>query len=513
MFWKRWLARRTPAETAPSPEIPREATFRRAVGLELRLWPCRGLDQVRVTAQRQGGSTTTTLSREEARALCALNRWQTAAEAGLSHARLTRLVQENLVYFSRSRPREDLTGSPSGPLRGRMALRRNVWPTPAVRRKDEVGPIPFMPRLGSLRGAELVGVHLGVNEMDKQTHGVAVGCCAEHGALLRNLLWRLNGRHDVESLDGPSRELCALLHDLGLLEPAAPPPSWNGRAQVSWLGHATVLVESAGQRILVDPMFHPRSIPARPRTDTPPWGLGLGPLSAVLITHGDHDHLNPNALYQLDPATPVYLPRTDVKRPYQVDLRALVELLGFTHVHEVDAWERIRLGDVTVVAAPFHGEDWGLTLPCRTYLITSEELTVYLNADSHGMTDVYRKLAQEFRVDLALLGVGGCAESHVMPPGYGYGNFYALWIPAQKRNEWIQLCGGPSDAAEAAELLGARHAFGYAAGGASFIQVAYTDRGTHDELATILKERGARCQPLRLPLGEPVAVPHSDEKT
>ena len=40
---------------------------------------------------------------------------------------------------------------------------------------------------------------------------------------------------------------------------------------------------------------------------------------------------------------------------------------------------------------------------------------------------------------MALLGVTGAEESLVMPPGFGYGNFYAKWIPPERRNEWMSM--------------------------------------------------------------------------
>src|SRR5262249_1760330 len=153
-------------------------------------------------------------------------------------------------------------------------------------------------------------------------------------------------------------------------------------------------------------------------------------------------------------------------RPYQPEMRGVLSLLGFRNVIEVSEWQRLSFGEVTVIATPFRGEDWGLTLSCRTYLVHSPELTVYATADSTSTPGAYDRLASEFRIDLALLGVTGAAEAHAMPPGFGYGDFYGRWIPAERHNEWVELCNGPVESAAAARRLRARHAFGYAAGGA-----------------------------------------------
>ena len=90
-----------------------------------------------------------------------------------------------------------------------------------------------------------------------------------------------------------------------------------------------------------------------------------------------------------------------------------------------------------------------------------------------------------------------------MPPTHGYGNFYAPFIPRARHNQWVQHCASAQDAARAAQVLGARHVFGYAAGGAPYIRVAYSDRGTHEELVQLLPAGRA----LHLKVGEPWALP------
>jgi len=194
-------------------------------------------------------------------------------------------------------------------------------------------------------------------------------------------------------------------------------------------------------------------------------------------------------------------------------MRQLLATLGFSNIREVGEWERVTIGAVTVVAVPFRGEDWGMTLASRTYLVTTPELTIYLNADSVSDDESYDRLADEFQIDLAFLGVSGAQEAHAMPPGYGYGGFYLPWLPAAKHNEWIQLCNGPREAADAARRLRARFAFGYAAGGISGYKLAYTDRGSHRELAELLTPVATvgdgdrdEPQPLELPLGRAVTL-------
>lgn len=486
-----------------------DATFRRAVGLHFWLRPCVGLAHVEVTASRLGGDTRTVVSLEDAALLFRLGRWRTATECGADHARLVNLVSHNLLYWSPGRPTQTLTGGPVERLEAGLALRANVFVTPVVQQPDKTHVAPFMPRMGALDRARVVGVQLDVTEMDQRTHSVTVGCCQAHGAQLRDWMAALDGSVSCAELVASVGDSALLdaLNRMGVLENRAPRPAWDGRPQVTWLGHAAVLVETAGQRLLVDPLFHARTDPARPGADVPPDPASVGRVDGVFITHGDHDHLNAASLARIHRDTPVFIPHAAVRQPWHVDMARLLALMGFSRVREVSPGDVVTLGDVRVHAFPFHGEDWGLALPQLTWLVQSQPLTVFLNADSLRMDAVYAQVARDFRVDVAFVGVTGCSETHAMPPGFGYGSFYETWMPPQRRNQWVDLCGGPTEAADAALKMGARRAFGYAAGGASFIPLAYSDRGTHAQLAAELATRGRPEVAWALPLGVACAVP------
>jgi L-ascorbate metabolism protein UlaG (beta-lactamase superfamily) len=492
-----------------------DATFRRAEGLRIHGSACEGFAEFRVAAHREGGGTEAIVSRDEAALLCRLNRWQTASEARATLEVIEPLVDADFVFFAHGRPRRDLSGAaiPSS-SDGPIALRRNVSFTPLVASEEdpEPRPIPFMPRRGELEGLALVGFEFAVNEMETETHSIALACCAQHGRLLRDLLPRLTGASRGADLvtDHAAKPFLEALTMLGLLESrTASIRARDDAAHVTWLCHAAVLIETGGRRVLVDPLEYPCSIPSRHAMLPPDW-RDIGVVDAILVTHGDNDHLNPRTLCRLARETPVYIPAPPSIEPYQVDMEALLTLLGFERVTSLREWDRFALGDVTVVATPFRGEDWGLTLASVTYVVASPTLTIYLDADSTSTPDAYDRLASEFAIDLACVGVTGASEAHVMPPGYGYGHFYAPWIPDERRNEWVQLCNGPEESAEVARRLKARFAFGYAAGGAPFAAQAYTDRGTHADLAAILARDADGPEPIDLPLGKAVRLGRDD---
>jgi L-ascorbate metabolism protein UlaG (beta-lactamase superfamily) len=78
--------------------------------------------------------------------------------------------------------------------------------------------------------------------------------------------------------------------------------------RLTWLGHASVLIEVAGARLITDPVLRPRV--AHLLRDVPVPGE-LGHLDAILVSHGHHDHLDLASLRRLDPAAPVLVPPND----------------------------------------------------------------------------------------------------------------------------------------------------------------------------------------------------------
>jgi L-ascorbate metabolism protein UlaG (beta-lactamase superfamily) len=490
--------------------IPAGATFRRAEGLWFTVAPCAGTDEIRVIARRQGEDVESMLLAGDVRLLSRLSGWRTAAELGVAQPALEALVAARCAYWSTGRHDHVLTRAPLDVLEGAVGLGGNVFATPLIATGGRLGVIPHMPRLGRLDDATFGGIRLDVHEWETIVASVTIGCCARHAAVLRDLIPALDGRRTVAELapDDDTRAILGALDDLGLLE-RHQPPRWDGTARVTWLAHAGLLYEAAGRRIAIDPILYPRSDPTR-HAVRPPDARDLGDLDAVLITHGDSDHLAPQALCRLPRTTPIVIPRAAEPRPYHVDMRRMLAVLGFTAVTEVDEWQELRFGEVTAVAAPFRGEDWGLPLPCRTWVVASPELTIYANADALTDEATLDRIAREHAIDVAFVGVTGAAESHAAPPNFGYGHFYTPWIPEAQHDQWVELCNGPRAAALAAQRVGARFAYGYAAGGAPFTTIAYSDRGTHAEMAACLGLGEGPTRPLPLEVGVPARVPRRD---
>jgi len=87
--------------------------------------------------------------------------------------------------------------------------------------------------------------------------------------------------------------------------PSVPPRRVAGDAmRVTWIGHSTVLVQTAGLNILTDPIWSDRASPftfAGPRRVRAP-GVrfdDLPPIDLILVSHNHYDHLDQDTLRRL----------------------------------------------------------------------------------------------------------------------------------------------------------------------------------------------------------------------
>jgi N-acyl-phosphatidylethanolamine-hydrolysing phospholipase D len=114
---------------------------------------------------------------------------------------------------------------------------------------------------------------------------------------------------------------------------AAPVPS------ATWIGHATVLVQSGGLNVLTDPAFSERASPVQflgPRRAQPP-GIAIAdlpPIDVVVISHNHYDHLDRASVAQLDA-------RSEGRTLFLVPLgvKPLLAQLGIGNVVELDWWD------------------------------------------------------------------------------------------------------------------------------------------------------------------------------
>jgi L-ascorbate metabolism protein UlaG (beta-lactamase superfamily) len=188
--------------------------------------------------------------------------------------------------------------------------------------------------------------------------------------------------------------------------------------RLTYLGHATALVELDGVRLLTDPVLRRRVAHLRRAGPEP----SAGEPDAVLISHAHLDHLDLPSLRRLPREAAVLVPR---------GIGSIVSSLGFHRVQELAEGDEVDVGGVVVRAT--HAVHGGRPTPGRPAGALGYALLGSASVYFAGDTDLFDEMEGLVPgLDLALLPIWGWG------PSIGSGHL------------------DPERAARAAALLGAR---------------------------------------------------------
>ena len=188
-------------------------------------------------------------------------------------------------------------------------------------------------------------------------------------------------------------------------------PAPAGETALTWIGHATCVVQIGDLVVLTDPVWSRRIPGVRPRL-TPP-GLALAELptvDAVVISHDHFDHLDAPTIRRLDRGVPVLVP---------AGLGWWFRRYGFRAVTELDWWQAHTVRGVEFQFLPAH--HWSKRTPFDTgrslwgsWLMTSGQTRVYFAGDS-AYGPCFQQIGERCPgIDLALLPVGAFAPRWFM---------------------------------------------------------------------------------------------------
>ena len=169
------------------------------------------------------------------------------------------------------------------------------------------------------------------------------------------------------------------------------------RAAVTWLGHATALIEIDGVRLLTDPVLGDRVGPlVRVAHDVQT--EVLGELNCVLLSHLHSDHTHLPSLRQLARSTPILAPRRAARWLHHHELRAVTELAAGEQTSVEGLQVRATLAVHAARRRPF-----GPQAEPIGYLVRGSR-SVYFAGD----TDLFEAMSDlRGAVDVALLPVWG----------------------------------------------------------------------------------------------------------
>jgi len=172
------------------------------------------------------------------------------------------------------------------------------------------------------------------------------------------------------------------------LVPAAPvlPRAPVDALVITWIGHATFLIQVGGLNLLTDPIWSDRASPvsfAGPLRWVPPAVpmTALPAIDVVLVTHNHYDHLDHRTVRRLaarDPGATWVAP---------LGLAPFLRRRGARHVRELDWWDEVAAGAVTVGCTPArhfssrHMADRNRTLWCG-WTVAARARRVYFAGDT-----------------------------------------------------------------------------------------------------------------------------------
>jgi L-ascorbate metabolism protein UlaG (beta-lactamase superfamily) len=207
------------------------------------------------------------------------------------------------------------------------------------------------------------------------------------------------------------------------VSPTPPTPgAWpDAGITVSWMGHATFLINLEGTLVLTDPIFSQKAgvsllgltTVGVPRIVPPALRLkDLPPVDLVLVSHAHMDHYDLPTLRRLSRDVPVVMAR---------DTRDYADGIDLRQVQELDWGESAEVAGVRIEALPVR--HWGRRYPWdreRGYnglLLTKQGRSIVFGGDT-AHTDRLPAALRGRRPEVALLPIGGYdpyIHSHASP--------------------------------------------------------------------------------------------------
>ncbi len=174
------------------------------------------------------------------------------------------------------------------------------------------------------------------------------------------------------------------------------------RPALTWLGHASFLVQLGGVSLLIDPVFSDRLVAVRRLVAPGLSWAALPKIDAVLVTHNHRDHMDAPTLARLGESVRFIVPVGLGQWFRKAGRRDVVELEWFAH-HD--------LGDARITFVP--SQHWSMRTPFDRneslwggFVVEDGAHRVYHSGDTayfDGFAEIRRRVG---KIDAAMLPIG-----------------------------------------------------------------------------------------------------------
>ncbi|HLJ28055.1 MAG TPA: MBL fold metallo-hydrolase [Candidatus Angelobacter sp.] len=256
----------------------------------------------------------------------------------------------------------------------------------------------------------------------------------------------------IKDLSGFPDEKDKLLRSFFTTEKPAPYKSYTGNgARWRYFGHACILIETAGMKLLFDPVIsysYETDLPRYTYRDLP------DDIDYVLITHNHQDHVLFETLLQIrHKVKNIIVPKNGGGALQDPSVKLILRNAGFKNVFELEELETIQTETGSITGIPFFGEHADLNIQSKlAYLVKVGRHKLLFAADSCNIAPMlYKHVYDEVgSVDALFLGM----ECDGAPLSWLYGPLLTTKID-RGMDESRRLAG--SDFGQAIDMVNRFH--------------------------------------------------------